>query len=396
MIQAVMRVLFVTERFTPDRGGAAVSAARQAAGLAPRLERLDVLLLDGSLPPGRSRSEDHAGGGTLRIGRAPSNAESLQLLCEAALNLHRAHRYDLFHGFYAVYAGYVAALAARRAGVPCVVSLRGNDVDRCLFDGKRLPMLRWALESADAVAGVSQDLLDKARALTGRGNGLWRISNGVDAGLFSPDGPLPEGLPSEAPRPWIAFSGELRLKKGLPLLLDLAELMGRAGRGTLFALGGARGECAGELESWRRRQPAASRRLRALPYEGDPARLAAAYRAMDLFVFPSLWEGMPNALLEAMACGKPVLASAVGAFPEVLRHGENGFLLPAERLAEFPGEALRVAAMPQAELDRIGRNARLEALSRYTPEAERDAILTLYRRLLPARADRARRAAAAA
>ncbi len=295
-----------------------------------------------------------------------------------------------------MYAGYVAALAARRAGVPCVVSLRGNDVDRCLFDGKRLPMLSWALESADAVAGVSQDLLDKARALTGRGRGLWRIPNGVDARLFSPDGPSAEGLPREAPRPWIAFSGELRLKKGLPLLLDLGELMEREGSGTLFALGGARGECAAELESWRRRQPAASRRLRALPYESDPARLAAAYRAMDLFVFPSLWEGMPNALLEAMACGKPVLAAAVGAFPEVLRHGENGFLLSAERLAEFPREALRVAALPREELDRLGRKARADVLARYTPEAERDSIFTLYRRLLPARHGRARRAAAAA
>jgi glycosyltransferase involved in cell wall biosynthesis len=222
---------------------------------------------------------------------------------------------------------------------------------------------------------------------------LWRIPNGVDAGLFAPEGPAADSLPGEAPRPWIAFSGELRLKKGLPLLLDLAELMEREGRGTLFALGGVRGDGAEELESWRRRQ-AAGRRLRVLPYDSDPARLAAVYRAMDLFVFPSLWEGMPNALLEAMACAKPTLASAVGAFPEVLRHGENGFLVPAERLAEFPREALRVAALPAAELARVGGSARAEVLARYTPEAERDAILALYRRLVGVREDRPRRAAA--
>jgi len=366
-----VNVLWIAERFPPDRGGAAASAARQVAGLAPRVGRLDLLHLDPSLAPGRVSLEEQ---GTLRIhrvGRAPAEDESLQLLVQTALNLLAAHRHDLVHGFYAVHAGYVAVLAARQAGTRSLVSLRGNDLDRAMFHGPRLPFLLWTLRNAGALAVLSEEMRRKVRAFAGREEGVHRIPNGVDAALFRPDGPA-EAFP-DAPRPWFGFSGELRLKKGLPLLEDLAELLAARGQGTLFWIGGRRRDAAGAPPP---------PRVREIPYVADPARLAAIYRAMDLMVFPSLWDGMPNALLEAMACGRPVLAAAAGAIPEVLRDGEEGFLLPANRLHEFAVEALRVAALPPEELRRRGAASRERVLRDFTPDAEREALLALYRSLV--------------
>jgi glycosyltransferase involved in cell wall biosynthesis len=376
-----VRVLFVTERFPPDRGGAAASAARQVANLAPCLDRLDVLRLAGDLPPARVVVEEHESWRLYRVGAAPAVDESLQLLYQTSSNLVRAHGHHVLHGFYAVHAGYVAAAVARALGRRSVVSLRGNDVDRAMFHGPRLPFLLWTLERADALVGVSREILGKVTALTGRSAGLHRVPNGVDGAAFSASAPdSGEASPEHAgaPRPWIGFAGELRLKKGLPVLQALAARLALEGRGTLFWIGGVRSEERPAVEAWRRAAPQAAGRVRELPYLADAGRLAARYRAMDLMVFPSLWEGMPNALLEAMACGRPVLATAVGACPEVIEDGVSGFLVPPERLDAFAEAALGVLARPAEERARLGAAARARALGAFTPEAERDAILAAY------------------
>ena len=370
-----MKVLWISERFPPDRGGAAASAGRQAKNLAPQVERLDVLRLAADVAPGMMELEERDGLRLHRVGRAGSEDESLQLLARAAENLRAAHGYDLLHGFYAVHAGYVAATVARTAGLPCTVSLRGNDLDRAMFHGPRLPFLLWTLQHATALMGVSSEILGKAKALAGRAEGFHLVKNGVDGALFAP-GAASTALEG-APRPWIGFSGELRLKKGLPVLQELASRTS----GTLAWIGGVRAEERPAVADWRRREPAAAARVREIDYVADPAALAALYRAMDLMVFPSLWDGLPNALLEAMACGRPALACAVGGIPEVIRHNEDGVLVPPQELHRFATEALRLAADP-GTLKRLGEAARARVLKDFSPAAERDAVLGIWRALV--------------
>ena len=301
-----------------------------------------MLLLSDALAPGRMEAD----GNVHRLGRAESPDETLQLLGQAALNLHAAHRYDLVQGFFAVPAGYVAAFAAKMAGVPSVVSLRGNDLDRAMFHGPRLPMLLWTLSNATALTGVSAEILAKASALSGRTSGHHVVPNAVDATVFAPG----EAATFEAPRPWFGFAGELRFKKGQDLLDDLATLT----KGTVFAIGGVREDS---------RRPST---LRELPYERDPAKLARIYRAMNLVVFPSLWDGLPNALLEAMACARPVLATRVGAFPEVIEHGKTGFL----------------AASHDAFAREAGRAAREKVVRDHAPARELETLMRVYEDLL--------------
>jgi phosphatidylinositol alpha-1,6-mannosyltransferase len=378
-----VKVLWLTERFPPDAGGAAISCARQVAALAPRLERLDVLRLTSRLPAGQVAMTERDGFSLFEVGRAAEGDESLQLLQQVALNLVEARGHDLLHGFYAVPSGYVAALTARLARRPAVVSLRGNDVDRALFHGPRLAQLEWTLVYADALVGVSRAIFEKVRALTGRERGLHVVANAVDAALFTPEGEraVPEGA-GDAPRPWIAFSGELRLKKGLPVLQELAVALAARSSGTLFWIGDVRREERAGVEAWRRAHPPAARRVRALSYVGDPARLAALCRSMDLFVFPSLWDGLPNALLEAMACAKPSVAAAVGAIPEVLEHDVSGRLVSPARLDTFAGEVLALADRPATEREQMGAAARAHVLAAHSIEGERDAHLALWAALL--------------
>jgi phosphatidyl-myo-inositol dimannoside synthase len=372
------KVLWISERFPPDRGGAATSAARQVQGIAPHLDRLDVVRLSSSLPPARVECRPCPGFSVYEVGRAPEADESLQLLSEAAGNLHRTHGYDLLHGFYAVHAGYVAVVTGRLTGRPVLVSLRGNDLDRALFHGPRLPILHWTLQNADALACVSREMLRKVELLTGRGAGLHHLPNAVDTELFRPGLPTPAALAPhlDAPRPWIAFSGELRLKKGLPLLEELAEHLAARGTGTLFWIGGVRREERAAAEDWLRRAHGATR-VRVLSWQDEPATLAAVCGAMDLFVFPSLWEGMPNALLEAMACARPAVAAAVGAIPELIEDGVTGILVPPERLSQFASIVVDALGDP-GRLARMGEAARERACHEFAPQRERDALLQLY------------------
>jgi phosphatidylinositol alpha-1,6-mannosyltransferase len=378
-----LRVLWVTERFPPDRGGASVSAGRQVAAVADHVERLDVVRLSADAPAGSVREHAFGAARLHEVGRASSPDESLQLLLQACVNLQRAHRHHVVHGFYAVPAGYVAALAAREQGVPSVVSLRGNDVDRAMFSSSRLASLLWTLEHATALCGVSRAILARAQALCPRKGGLHLVPNGVDTAVFRPGVPLrdvPRAL-AGAPRPWLAFSGELRLKKGMPVLLALAERLAQAQTGTLVAIGGVRDEERAGLAAWRRANTLAAPRLVELPYLRDPELLAGLYGAMDLFVFPSLWEGLPNAALEAMACARPVLATLVGGFPDLVEDEVSGWLVEATDLDRFADEAERLAALPAAERDRVGAAARVRVAHRFTVGTERDALLQLWRSL---------------
>ncbi len=394
-----MRVLWITERFPPDRGGASVSAGRQVEALAPACERLDVLRLTGELGAGRADVRELGSGGArlIRVGRTADDAESHQLLAATAANLIRAERHDLVHGFFAVPAGHVAVCAARLAGLPVSVSLRGNDVDRAMFHGPRFPLLAHVIERADALIGVSSEILAKVTALGGRTSGLHLVHNGIDAARFAPPaaggvgGEGAEGARLEplaalaaAPRPWLAFAGELRLKKGLPVLEALAERLALEGRGTLICIGGLRADAATASDRpWSGLSRAARARVRELPFERDVARLAALYTAMDLFVFPSLWDGLPNAMLEAMACGRPVLATRVGGIPAAIEDGVTGFLVEPAALDRFPDRAL--ALLAASERDRLataGRAARALVERRFTLAAERDAHLAVWRGML--------------
>jgi glycosyltransferase involved in cell wall biosynthesis len=105
---------------------------------------------------------------------------------------------------------------------------------------------------------------------------------------------------------------------------------------------------------------------------GHRAKVAALLREADAFALPSLTEGLPNAVMEAMAMGLPVVATAVGGVPELVVDGETGMLVaPASprALAEGLSELLRAAPherqrMGEAGRERVERHFGFEAQSR--------------------------------
>jgi glycosyltransferase involved in cell wall biosynthesis len=112
--------------------------------------------------------------------------------------------------------------------------------------------------------------------------------------------------------------------------------------------------------------------------------VAARLSTADIFVLPSRTESMPNAVLEAMAAGLPVVASAVGGVPEVIAHGRTGLLCePAD--AQALADHLCLLMDDPSLAGRLGEAARREAQTRYSIDSMVAAFDSLYRRELNAR-----------
>ena len=87
-------------------------------------------------------------------------------------------------------------------------------------------------------------------------------------------------------------------------------------------------------------------------------------------LFPSLWEGMPNALLEAMSCGRLVLASDAGGIPEVISHGHDGMILPCHELHRLPAAVVELLTADAGVKRNLSENARNTVLQRFHEGAE--------------------------
>jgi glycosyltransferase involved in cell wall biosynthesis len=305
------------------------------------------------------------------MGETDRGAESGQLLETTIRALHQTFDYQLVVGFYAVPTGFTAVFTARFLDLPSVLCLRGNDVDRALYHGGQLDALTWALRNATAVVGVSRELTRKASILSGRSD-LRFIPNSVDCDMFSPR----DDIPVE-PRS-LLFSGEMRLKKGSEILFP--TLSSLRGDWSMTIVGGFRGAAESEYRKWAVRERRAAQRVRLLPYARDARMLSELYNRADLVLNPALWDGMPNSVLEAMACARPVLSTRVGGIADLVEDGVTGYLLDLAQLGQLGETIERILDDPHRAS--IGRAARDQVRTHHHGQVEALAFQELFRSLM--------------
>lgn len=365
-ILPVMRTLFFAERFPPFPGGVAASALRIAVAIARTRTAVHVLALDPAGSAGEATSGD---AGVLQVTRIGC-AGPREATAGAALRHAAAIGADLVFGHFAGEAGFLAVFHARLAGVRSVVSIRGNDLDRGTLGHDDFARLLWTMEHADRIAAVTREHVRKAKALAGRDDVRW-TPNVVDPERFRPVLPEPRvaaELGLAADDETVGFSGELRPRKGMHVLLDaLSRLAITRPRTRLVLLGGVHPEARPAFAA-AVRDRGLSDRIREVPYS-DPATLPARLACCQVLAFPSLADGLPNALLEAMAAGRPCVASAVGGALDVIEDGQSGLLVPpgdAGALARACGSLL--ADPTRARM--LGAAARLRIERSFGPARE--------------------------
>jgi glycosyltransferase involved in cell wall biosynthesis len=100
-----------------------------------------------------------------------------------------------------------------------------------------------------------------------------------------------------------------------------------------------------------------------------------------LFILPSLWEGMPNVLLEAMAAGKAVIATEVGGIPEVVVHGETGILVPPED-SDALAKSIKYLLQDEIKINKMGETGRVQVEKHFTIAKMLERTEILYQKLL--------------
>lgn len=259
-------------------------------------------------------------------------------------------RFDVVLGSFLYPDACAAAMLARILDLPYVIKTHGTDVNVVAQWPSVQPMIVRALRSAAWVLGVSRPIVDELIRLGAAEERTALLPNGVDRAVFRPmDRAFARhalGLPGDGKI--IAFVGGLEREKGLRELAQAYEsvraIPTSAGPVHLVCVGeGALRPELEEVAARLARGPDAARGRIILAGEHALPSVARYLGASDLLALPSWAEGTPNVVLEALAAGRPVVASRVGGIPDAIAADRAGILVPprdAAALAAALGEAL--------------------------------------------------------
>jgi glycosyltransferase involved in cell wall biosynthesis len=369
-----MKLLVINYEFPPLGGGAGNATACLAREWAALGHDVEILTGGFRVLPAREERDGY------RVRRVPS-PRRLQGQCSvgemmafAALAAPAAlcgPRPDVVVAFFSIPSGPVAWLLKMLRGVPYIVSLRGGDVPG--FDANHMgtmhaltnPLTAMIWRNAAAVVGNSTGLCQLARDFM-PGLDVPEIPNGVETARFSPSASADVG---QAPRlsewdsrpgcPELLFVGRLSTQKGVSILLDALARIPAPWHLRIVGDGPERGSLTA--------QAATLGIAERVTFHGWAQReeLPALYRAADVFVFPSLDEGMPNVVLEALASGLPIVATRIAGNDQLVLPGENGALVPAGDARAFADAVAPLLADPAAR-EKMGARSRALAVQRYS------------------------------
>ena len=254
----------------------------------------------------------------------------------------RGDHFDVIDAHYFYPDGVAAALLGREFGLPVMITGRGTDLN--LIPRYALPRraIQWAAQQADALVTVCAALRDDLEAIGVDPQRVTVLRNGVDLDMFQRDEGARERLRAELEPPVLLSVGHLIARKGHELVIKaLAEI----GRGSLVIAG--EGPEEGRLRAVAESVGVGDR----IRFAGriEHTQLPRYYSAADVLVLASSREGWPNVLLESMACGTPVVATAVNGTPEVVRGPEAGRIVECRTAVSIANAVATVLAdQPEA------------------------------------------------
>lgn len=281
-----------------------------------------------------------------------------------------AHRIDVVHSHkYKTTFHALLARSPRRFGVVATYhNWLYTSPQLRLYAAIDKRLARWC----DAAVGVSRAVTAEL-ARFARPERVSYVPNGVCTDRFMP-GPgaaaarAALGLPE---RPTLGFVGRLTPMKGLTTLLEAAAAL--AGEFDLQLVLVGDGESRPTLEAAAARAPLAGR----VHFLGHRADTQSVYRAMDAFVLPSLQEAFPMVVLEAMACGVPVVATDVGDVSQLLGAGEFGTVVTPGSL-ESLREALRALLNDAPRRAHLAAAGRQRVVANYSGERMARTYASIY------------------
>ncbi len=390
-----MKILFVTELWPPHGGSFVLDQVKSVAAF---VSATVVVLIPH--PPGfsrycsmRSRFADKFAEPELadeipvyylryrtipEFGKYLNSIQAFRSL--AQFLRERRDRFDLVHAHFAYTTGFAAVCAGRSFGLPVIVTAYGSDI---YFYTRRTPknlvaawFTIWGLRHATAITALSNDLAAKIAALGVSGPKITVIPLGINGTTFFPRGEkaaLRRQLQLPDNGHLFLFVGNWVPVKGLTFLFDaLAKVCQQFPAAKLAMIG------QGKLEPLLKQQAQQLGIEKQIIWVGPRSHAEIPFwmSAADFLVLPSLSEGYGLVVLEALACGTPVIASQVGGIPEILISNDYGALVPPHNSE----------ALARAMLGAIDKNWETKKLVDYahtgTWSARTQKLVQVYKNLL--------------
>lgn len=287
--------------------------------------------------------------------------------------LHRKHGFDLIHAFWLLPNGFIGAIISKFCKVPLMVALRGSDI----FISKQNPvfcaMARWTLRQASMVTSVTPAFFPDLEAFGVPTEKRRLIPNGSHPRLFPAPPPaqllaLRQQL-SIPENDMVVFAlGRIVLKKGFDILIRALPLIKEKVPHVTVVIGGDGTDLDRLKTMVKELGISASVRFTGTINRAD---VPAYFHLCDVFTLPAVFDpkgnvdGCPNVILEAMACGKPVVASNISGIPLVVKEGQTGLLVEERNSAELAA-ALVVLLTDTAKREKFGRAGRQRILNELT------------------------------
>jgi glycosyltransferase involved in cell wall biosynthesis len=383
-----MHILIINSEYPPIGGGAGNASANIARGLVSLAHEVTVLTVrfadqprqeirDGVTIhriPALRRRLDRSGALEQVAFIISASFWILRPAQDGALSWVRRNKPSATLAFFGMPSGAVAWLLKKLYRIPYIVSLRGGDVpgfrpyDFKVFHKLIGPFLRVIWHQADSVIANSNGLRDLALAFDSSIN-IPIIPNGVDGSHYRND--TREWSPAK-----LFSAGRIVHQKGLDLglralaqLKDLTWEWRIAGDGPQMDL----------LKSLAQ-ELGISDRVKFLGWQSRE-ELTQWYHRSNLFLFPSRHEGMPNAVLEAMSSGLPVVATRIAGSEELVLDGETGLLVQTENVNELR-DALRKILTDSVLREKMGIASRLRVEQNYTWHKVAEAYQTILQQAI--------------
>jgi len=372
MDSIVKKILLINYEFPPIGGGAGTASLETSRALVRIGFNVTVVT---SRFTGLPRKETVDGVDIRRIRALRKNAatssplEMLSFVISGFFHLPRLLKEikpDCCICYFSIPSGILGLFCGCFYGIPYIVSLRGGDVPGFplgalgIYHKFTIPLTRTIWKNAVTVTTNSQNLKTKALP-TMPGLDIPIIPNGVDIHRFSP--PERDVDPQHFVK--ALFVGRLNSQKGIHFLLRALATVKSSlkGRFRLVIVGGG-------SEERKLRSLASELQLSEfIDFRGwiTPSNIPEIYREADFFVFPSLEEGMPNAVLEAMSSALPVIIIDTPGCTPLVENGVNGFVIPINNLGEPDLKPLAEAVVTMISDDatraRMGLKSREKAAS---------------------------------
>jgi glycosyltransferase involved in cell wall biosynthesis len=383
-----MHICLLTPSFPPMvDGGVAISTGRLVQRLLRRGHQITVVTAAPPAHPGGSPGMPPGvvqPGMALHYGlvedplRAAPAVEALRVWAQAQ---HQRKPFEVILAYFIYPAGYLATLLGEALDVPVVCSCRGNDISKDMFITPEI--IAAVLTRSTRLIFVSTSLLHMADTLVPCRAKATVVANAVDSTLFTPD---TSAIPAAHRAVVVGTSGLMRWKKGIDLFLPLIRTLCAVHEVQILIAGYGLDAAIDQhmtafLERYNLRQQLEI--TGPLPHQ----QMVHALRRMDLYVNTSYQEGMPNGVLEAMACALPVIATDADGTPDLVQDGVTGYLCPMGDLDALVARCRTLITQPTLR-QRMGQAGRRRVQQHFQPDQEAIAVETVVQLACGERSER--------